>query len=268
MSLNTNNSEFSHAVIKTLWRRGNGFSRTPSTPEVNEVETPGYLLMNEASSSSKDSVSANSIAFTTDAESPWDFKNIVFSPGALDVDFGFFLPNPLTPKGLRSPILSTGSLKDANASTGIFPSVSHCTTPVFKPAVHMEHPSNTTSWSAGSQMPDFADYGVASSLDLEYIPQIELEVSNDTGSELRQGLLCEPQIDALADKWTSCAVEGLSSNTARGQTASPSNDSAFVPDEAKTVSLCLEDMEPETANMVTSILFKSNIDLKMKMTVR
>lgn len=114
-------------------------------------------------------------------------------------------------------------------------------------------------------MPDSRDYSFPT---LENFPQMESGVTRNFGNEAQHEPSWEPQNDSLGDGWIPSAIEGLSGDTSSIQKSSLSSDSAHAMGEARRVSLFLENMQPETANKVTSMLLKSNVDLKMTMTIQ
>jgi hypothetical protein len=264
-SFRFNKFELSYAVIKNLRRRDKNSSALSADPDVAEgVEATTSLFTKAVDDGGRGSTPSNTNASTAGPESSMDFENAVYSAGAMDDDFGFFLHDSLTPQTLPSST-SMGALTDPDSSTGGFASDSHCTTLAPASTMRMQHCSNATTLSAEGNITDGRDYG---SLALEQFPHMELGVTNNFGNEAQHELCREPQNDSLGDGWFHSAMEGLSGEASTLQTTSLSSDSAHTMGEARRVSLFLEDMQPETANRVTSTLLNSNVDVKMKMTVQ
>ena len=267
-SFKSDKSGPSYAVIKNLRRRGKISGATPASSDVaGDIEASNSLFANGANEGGQGFISANSNASTAGTDSLLDFEDAVYSAGALDDDFGLFLHDPLTAQTFPSPRIST-SMTDADSSTSRFPSASPYLTLAPTSALRMQRGSNATTSSAEKHMPDGRNYDVVASPALEHFPQMESGATKNIGNEALHGLLWEAQDDSLANGWTHSAMEGLSKDTARVQTTPLSSDSPDAVGETRRVSLFLEDMQPETANRVTSMLLNSNVDLKMKMTVR
>ena len=264
-SFRSNKFGLSYAVIKNLRRRDKNSSATSAGPDVAEgVEATTSLFTKAVDAGAHGSTPSNTNASTAGPESSMDFENTVYSAGAMDDDFGFFLHDSLTPQTL--PLLtSMGDSIDLDSSTDGFASDSHCTTLAPASTMRMQHYSNKTTLSAEELMPDGREFG---SLALEQFPHMDSEFTNNFGNEAPHELCREPQNDSLGDGWFHSVMEGLSGETSSLKKTSLSSDSAHTIGEAKKVSLFLEDMQPETANRVTTMLLNCNVDVKMKMTVQ
>ena len=238
------NSELSYAVIKNLRRRSKISSASaPSEEPAELVEANASPLIKAATNSCQGFSSSDSNRFATDSDTPLSFGNAVYSVGPTDDDFRFLLHDPSTPE---TPYSSVGmeSLNDANGSTSRFSPDSHHTT--LAPSSIVEH------------MVDGTDY---SSFSLENFPQMELGVTNSFGDESHNELCWDLQGGSVGDRWMTSTMEDIAADTS-------SPYSAHALGEARRVSLFLEDMQPETANRVTTMLLNGNVDLKMKMTIR
>ena len=190
-------------------------------------------------------------------DTPMDFENAVYSADSMYDDFGVFLHDSSTP---QTPHSSTGmeSLTDANDPTVGFSSDSHPATETPVPTMRTQQCNNATTSSTDEHMLDGTDYGSSA---LDNFPQMELGATYNFGDEAHNELCWDPQNSFVRDGPMPSTMEGLSADT-------PSLQSAHALGEAKRVSLLLEDMQPETANRVTTMLLNGNVDLKMKMTIR
>ena len=95
-----------------------------------------------------------------------------------------------------------------------------------------------------------------------------MALENDFGNEEQHRLLWEPHSSASADAPGHSAIHTWSNDKESAQTNSIAKVQPNFVGGPRRVSLLLEDMQPETANRVTSMLLNSNVDVKMKMTVR
>ena len=252
-------SELSYAVIKNLRRRAKNLAATTASDEVAEaVEATTSLSTKAANNGCQVTSSSNSNKSAARPNTPMSFGNAVYSGGATDDDFAFLLHDSSTP---QTPYSSTGmeSLTDANGSTSRFSPDSQSTTLAPSSTLRMQHCSKATTPSTDDHMPDGTEHG---SLVLDDFPQLELGIRNDFGDEAHNELWWEPQNDSVGNGWMPSAMEGLVADT------SSSSCSVHASSEARRVSLFLEDMQPETANRVTTMLLNGNVDLKMKMTIR
>ncbi len=242
----SDNSGLSYAVIKNLRRRGKNATATAASDDVAEVVEATTSLSTKVANASAAGV-----------DTPMSFENAVYSAGSMDDDFGFFLHDSSTP---QTPHSSTGmeSLTDANDSTVGFSSDSHPATETPVPTMRMQQCNNATTSSTDEHMPDGTDYGSSA---LDNFPQMELGATYSFGDEANNELCWEPQNGFVRDGRMPSIMEDLSADTS-------SLHSAHAPGEARRVSLFLEDMQPETANRVTTMLLNGNVDLKMKMTIR
>ncbi|KAL2047214.1 hypothetical protein N7G274_001233 [Stereocaulon virgatum] len=254
-----------YAVIKNLRRREKKSSATSAGADAAEgVEATTSLFSKAVNNGGHGSTPSNTNASTASPESCMDFENAVYSAGSMDDDFGFFIHDSLTPQTLPSST-SMGTLTDPESSTSGFASDSHCTTLAPASTMRMQHSNNATTLSAEEHIPDRRDYG---SLALGQFPHMESGVTNNFGNEAQDEIYREPQNNSLGDGWFPAGMEGLNGEAASIKTTSLASDSAHTMYESKRVSLFLEDMQPETANRVTSMLLNSNVDVKMKMTVQ
>jgi len=256
-------------VIKNLRRRGKHFATTPASFDVaGDIEASSSLYDDGTNGGDQGSASINSDASTAGTHSPLDFENAVYSAGALDDDFDLFLHDPLTPQTLPPSTIDPGNFTDADGSSSRIASESHRITIATTPNMRLQHCNNAATSSTQKYITESRDYGFASSLALENFPQMESGITDDVAREAQHEMVWEPQNDSLPDGWAHPAIDSFSGDTARGQTTALSSNSAQAVSEARRVSLLLEDMQPETANRVTSMLLNSNVDVKMKMTVR
>ena len=239
-------SELSYAVIKNSRRRSKISSVSAASEEPAElVEANASPSTKAANNSCQGFSSSDSNKFATDSDTPLSFGNAVYSVGPTDDDFRFLLHDPSAP---QTPYSSAGmdTLNDANGSTSRFSPDSHHTT--LAPSSIVEH------------MVDGTDY---SSFSLENFPQMELGVTNSFGDEshTHNELCWDLQGGSVGDRWMTSTMEDIAADTS-------SPYSAHALGEARGVSLFLEDMQPETANRVTTMLLNGNVDLKMKMTIQ
>ena len=249
------NSKLSYAVIKNLRRRIKNSAASAASDDLADViETTTSLPTKVANDGCQVLNSSNSNISAADANTPLSFGNTVYSAGATDDDFGFLLHDSSSP---RTPYSSTGmeSLTEGNASTGRFSSEHHHAALAPSSTMRTQHYSNATTSSTDDHVLDGMDYD---SLALDSFPQMELGVTNSFGDEL----CWEPQGGGVGDGWMPSTIEGLDADT------SSTSYSVHALGEARRVSLFLEDMQPETANRVTTMLLNGNVDLKMKMTIR
>ena len=254
----SDNSELSYAVIKNLRRRGRNLPVTAASDDVAEVvEATTPLSTKAANDDCQGSSSSNSNRSAAGPNTPMSFGNAVYPGGATDDDFAFLLHDSSTP---QTPHSLTGleSLTDANGSTSRFSSDTHSTTLASSSTLRMQHCSKATTPSTDEDMPDGTEHG---SLALDNFPQMELGIADSFGGEAHNELWWEPQNGSVGDGWMPSAMEGLVADTS-------SSYSLHGSGEARRVSLFLEDMQPETANRVTTMLLNGNVDLKMKMTIR
>lgn len=237
------NSKLSYAVIKNLRRRIKNSAASAASDDLADViETTTSLPTKVANDGCQVLNSSNSNISAADANTPLSFGNTVYSAGATDDDFGFLLHDSSSP---RTPYSSTGmeSLTEGNASTGRFSSEHHHAALAPSSTMRTQHYSNATTSSTDDHVLDGMDYD---SLALDSFPQMELGVTNSF----------------VGDGWMPSTIEGLDADT------SSTSYSVHALGEARRVSLFLEDMQPETANRVTTMLLNGNVDLKMKMTIR
>lgn len=237
------NSKLSYAVIKNLRRRIKNSAASAASDDLADViETTTSLPTKVANDGCQVLNSSNSNISAADANTPLSFGNTVYSAGATDDDFGFLLHDSSSP---QTPYSSTGmeSLTEGNASTGRFSSEHHHAALAPSSTMRTQHYSNATTSSTDDHVLDGMDYD---SLALDSFPQMELGVTNSF----------------VGDGWMPSTIEGLDADT------SSTSYSVHALGEARRVSLFLEDMQPETANRVTTMLLNGNVDLKMKMTIR
>ena len=259
----------SYAVIKNIRRRRENSAAALAAPDLaGDVEASKFLATSGPNDSDPSFITTSSNASTASPGSPLDFEKAFYSASNLEDDFNIFLNDPLTPQTLPSLTASVGDSTDMNTLTSTIDSDSHCTTLVPSSDAHTRNGNSANTPSAEKHMPDSMDGSFASSLSLEDLPTMELDFTNDGGKNAQYELLWESQNESLGDAWTSAAIEGLTTETANYPTLPLSIDSALDMVEVKKVSLVLEDMQPEMANRVTSLLLNSNVDVKMKMTVQ
>ena len=242
----SDNSGLSYAVIKNLRRRDKNTIATAASDDVAEVVEATTSLSTKVADASAVSV-----------DTPMSFENAVYSAGSMDDDFGVFLHDSSTSQTPHSSI-GMESLTDANDSITGFSSDSHPATEAPVPTLRMQQCNNAITSSTDEHMPDGTDYGSSA---LDNFPQMELGARYNFGDEGHNELCWEPQNGIVRDGSMPSIMEGLSTDTS-------SLHSAHAAGEARKVSLFLEDMQPETANRVTTMLLNGNVDLKMKMTIR
>ena len=234
-------------MIKNLRRRGKDSVATQASSDAaGDMDLSSPQFTSGANDGGQTSTSANSNASTADVDSSLDYENAIYSAGALDDDFGLFLNHSLSPQTLPSSTISNTESLTTHANTS--------------PAVEKQ-------WLEGT------NYDLTASLALEEFPQMEIGSSNNgIGNDARHGILWEPPNDhvtTIMDKGGESAIEEKQSGERAMVHRDPlSSDSAHARGESRRVSLFLEDMQPETANRVTSMLLNSDVDLKMKITVK
>ena len=247
------NSEFSYAVIKNLRRRGKNSAASAAGDDPAEIVEATTSLSTKAANDGCQGFSRSA----ADPDTPLSFGNAVYSAGGTDDEFGFLLRDSSTP---QTPYSLTGmeSLTNDNDSTSRFFSDSPHTTLAPSSTMRAQHCSNATTSSTYEHMPDVMDYG---SFGLDDFPQMELGVTKSFGDEEHNELCWELQNGSVGDGCMPSPMEDLVADTS-------SSPSVHALGEARKVSLFLEDMQPETANRVTTMLLNGNVDLKMKMTIR
>lgn len=251
-------SELSHAVIKNLRRRGKSSGVSAASEDPAELVEANTCLSTIAGNNGCQGFSTTNLnRFAADPDTPLSFGNAAYSAGATDDDFGFSLHDPSAP---QTPYSSAGteSLTDTNGSTSRFSPDSHHIPLAPSSTIRSQHYSNTTTSSTDEKMPDGMDY---SSFSLDNFPQMELGATSIFGDESHNELCWDLQSGSVGDGWMPSTMEDLAADT-------PSSYSVHALGEARRVSLFLEDMQPETANRVTTMLLNGNVDLKMKMTIR
>ena len=259
----------SYAVIQNLRRRGKDSAATPASSDVVEdIELSSSQFTSGASNGGQTSTSANPNAYTPDTDSLLDMENEIYSAGAQDDDFDFFLHDSFSTQTLLSSTISTGDLTDANGSTSRFASDTYCATLAPASTTRVQHGSNASMSSAENQSLDGTNYDVTASLALEEFPQADLGVTNNIRDEAQPEGLWELQNGTLTDRGAQSAMGAPNGETAIVQNNLTLSDAADAGGQARRVSLFLEDMQPETANRVTTMLLNSNVDVKMKMTVK
>ena len=255
------NSGPSYAVIKNLRRRGKNLVATTAGDDVVEVvEPPTFLSSKAANEGCQGSNFSNSNGFGAGSNTPTSFGNAVYAGGATDDDFAFLLHDSSTP---QTPYSSTGMESSIDAN-GRFSPDSQPTSLAPSSTLRMQHCSKATTPPTDEHTQDGTEHD---SLVLDDFPQMELGMTNNFGNEAHNELWWEPQqIGSMGDGvWMpSSAMEGLVADPSSLSSRSMHHASG----EARRVSLFLEDMQPETANRVTTMLLNGNVDLKMKMTIR
>ncbi|KAL9101936.1 MAG: hypothetical protein Q9163_002850 [Psora crenata] len=242
-----------YAVIKNLRRRRKDSAATPASFDVaGDIESSSSQFTSGANDGGQTPTSANPNTYTADTDSFLDFENAIYSAGAGDDDFDIFLHESLSPQ----------------TPTSRFASDTNCATLAPVSATHLQRGSNATMSSVENQSLDGTHYDVSASLALEEFPQAELGVTNNIRDEAQHQMLWEPRDDSLTARGAQSTMEDLNGETAILQHNATLNDAAHGGGEARRVSLFLEDMQPETANRVTSMLLNSNVDVKMRMTVK
>lgn len=256
-------------MIKNLRRRGKDSAATPASSDVAEdIEVSSSQFTSGASNDGQTSTSANPNAYTADTDSFLDMENEIYSAGARDDEFDFFLHDSFSTQTLLSSTLSTGDLTDANSSTSRFASDAYCATLAPVSTMRVQHGSDASMSSAENQSLDGTNYDVTASLALEEFPQADLRVTNTIREEAQPEGFWELQNNSLTDRGAQSAMGGPNGEMEIVQNNPTLSDGADAGGQARRVSLFLEDMRPETANRVTTMLLNSNVDVKMKMTVK
>ena len=259
----------SYAVIKNLRRRSENSAATlDSSDPAGDVETSSSLWTSGPNDGDQISTSALSSASTASPESPLGLNKKFYSASKPEDDFDIFFTDPPTPQTLPSLTTSVCDSTDVNDWTSTIDSDSRCTTLIPTSAEHTRNCNNATTPSAEDHIPDGMDNNFVSSLPLEDLLAMESGFTNDARNDSQYEMLWELPNDSLADTWTSAAVVGLTTDTASYPTIPLSINSALVTGQVKRVSLVLEDMQPEMANRVATLLLNSNMNVKMKMTVQ
>lgn len=235
---------------------------------MEDIELSSSQLTSGASNGGQNSTSVNPNAYTADTDSFLDMESEIYSAGAQDDDFDFFLHDSFSTQTLLSSTISTGELTDANGSTSTFASDAYCATPAPVSSMRVQHGSDASMSSAENQSLDGTNYDVTASLALEEFPQADLGVTNNVRDEAQPEGFWELQKDSLTDGGLDSAMGGPSGGTAIIQNNLTLSHAADAGGQARRVSLFLEDMQPEIANRVTTMLLNSNVDVKMKMTVK
>ena len=260
-------SGLSYAVIKNIRRRSENSAATLAGSDlVRDVEPSKSLATSGPNDGDPNFIPIFSDASTASLESPLDFEEAFYSASNLEDDFDIFLNDPLTPQTLPSLTASVGGSTDMNTLTSTIDSDSHSTTLVPMSDAHTRNGNSANAPSAENYMLDSMDDSIALSLSLEDLPAMEAGLSNDGRNDAPYDLLWESQNESLEDAWNSSAMEGLTTDTASYSTLPLSINSILDMVEAKKVSLVLEDMQPETANRVTSLLLNNNVNVKIKVT--
>ena len=237
----------SYAVIENLRRRGENSASTPASLDVMEdKESSSSQFVRGANDSGQTSTCS------ADTDSFLDFENAIYSAGAQDDDFDIFLPESFNPQTPTNRFAS--DTYDATLAPGS--------------VMPLQRGSNASMPSAENQSRDGTHYDVTAPLALEEFPQAESGVTNNIRNEAQHQFLWEPLDGSLTGTGAQSTMESLDGETAILQHNPILNDAAHGGGEARRVSLFLEDMQPETATRVTSMLLNSKVDFKMKMTVK
>ncbi|KAL8819776.1 MAG: hypothetical protein Q9191_007658 [Dirinaria sp. TL-2023a] len=244
-----NNVKNRYTVIQNLRRRGKEIGAT------SEAEPSDSLFVNNVS----DGIS-NFDPLTTDLNTPPELENTIYPGDVLDDDFGLFLNDSLTSKALSSSQTTTTSLAGAVVSNSSSVGVPELGGTILSPAsVEGTQPCDTTSGpSAETLILKDGSCGIEASM----------AFGTHFGSEAPVEVLWEPHNSGSVDESGCSATHKFNNIEKSAQTRSIAKLSQDSVAETRKVSLVLEDMHPETANRVTSMLLNSNVDVKMKMTVR
>ena len=263
-------TRLSYAVIKNLRQRSESFAAIlDGSDQGGDIGASKSPLTSGPEDSAQGSSPAIPRASTASPGSSLDFETALYSASNPEDDFGLFLLDPLASQTHPALTASVDDPTDANGSTSIVASDFPCTTPAGPFAVHAQDCNNASTPSGEEYMPDDRENGGASSLALQAIPEaMQSEFPSDVRNDRPYEKLWEPQNDSLEDTWTSAAMEGLTTDVEYLPMIPSAIDAAIAMVESKRVSLVLEDMQPDMANRVTSLLLNSNVNVKMKMTVQ
>lgn len=226
-----------YAVIKNVRRRGKISVTGPANTSItNATESTSPLFSDEVNNGRQGSTPTNFNALISGLDTPLDSESAGYSADALDDDSEHFFGDLTIPQTLSSP--ANGTVGSTNV-----------------PA--MQQHSGVDYQAAEKHAPNSGLSQDVMSAEFNYF-----------GNETSNDLVWDTQNDPLVNRWADSALQASNEATTVLPTASLSRNVASSMGEAKKVSLILEDMRPETANRVTTMLLNSNVDVKMKMTVQ